>query len=215
MQFDRRIAKRSVCFLIGLSVAGLGVALSTRPGLGTSPITSLPYVTTFAFPWTLGMATVAVNIFFIFLQMIILKTYFQWKLFWQLPTLLLFGGFIDGGMFLTSFFIPENYLLRVVEEIIGCVVLASGIGLLLAADISFMPGDGLIKTVSQVYKVPFGTVKVCFDSSIVISAIVFSLIFFRNITGVREGTLLAAVLVGWFIRLQQPWIQKIKSYCNN
>ena len=40
---------------------------------------------------------------------------------------------------------------------------------------------------------------------IVVAAILVSLCWFREISGVREGTLLAAVLVGFIIRmLQQP-----------
>lgn len=64
-RFSKR--KRFILFFIGLVLAGFGVALSTRPGLGTSPISSLPYVMTFLFPWTLGMTTVALNLIFILL----------------------------------------------------------------------------------------------------------------------------------------------------
>ena len=61
-RFSRR--KRFILFFIGVFLAGLGVALSTRPGLGTSPISSLPYVVTFITPLTLGMTTVGINLFF-------------------------------------------------------------------------------------------------------------------------------------------------------
>ena len=101
--------KRFVLFFLGLTIAGIGVALSTRPGLGTSPITSLPYVTTFKFPWTLGMAIIVINLFFILAQFIILKRRFGWSHIAQLPTLLAFGFFIDFGMWLTNFYIPESY----------------------------------------------------------------------------------------------------------
>lgn len=195
------VPQRIFLFIIGLSLAGVGVALSTRPGLGTSPITSLPYVTTFKIPWSLGMATVVINILFILAQWWILKKRFSWKHLMQLPTLLVFGFFIDLGMWLTGFYIPENYLLKLLEEVMGCAFLAAGISCQLAADISLMPGDGFIKTLAQEYNWAFGSVKVCFDSSIVLSAIVFSLCFFHNVTGVREGTLLAAFLVGFFIKL--------------
>ena len=68
-----------------------------------------------------------------------------------------------------------------------------------------MPGDGFVRTVSDEYKIPFGTAKVCFDVSIVLMAIILSLCCFRTISGIREGTILAAVLVGFLIRtLQQP-----------
>ena len=160
-------------------LAGIGVALSTRPGLGTAPITSLPYVMTFAFPLTLGTAAVIINLLFIVVQFVILKK-FQYSLLWQLPTLLVLGFFIDLGMWATSSLVPENYCLLILEEIFGCAVLAFGIGLLLIAEISIMPGDGLIRTISRVYNIPFGTVKKCFDSTIVLSAIIFLLCMFHH-----------------------------------
>ena len=210
MSYHFSRTKRFVLFFLGLTIAGIGVALSTRPGLGTSPITSLPYVTTFKFPWTLGMATIAINLFFILAQFIILKRRFGWSHIAQLPTLLAFGFFIDFGMWLTNFYIPESYFLRVAEEVIGCLFLAVGIGFQLIANISLMPGDGFIRVVSEEYRIPFGTVKICFDSTIVISAIIFSLCCFQNITGVREGTVIAAFLVGYFIKQQLGAMRKVK-----
>ena len=202
-RFSKR--KRFILFFIGLVLAGFGVALSTRPGLGTSPISSLPYVMTFIFPWTLGMTTVSLNLIFMVLQVLILRRRFPWTRLGQLPTLFAFGFFIDLGMYLSSFYVPENYLLRLLEELLGCASLATGIAFQLLADISYMPGDGFVRTVSEEYGVPFGTAKVCFDSSIVLLALVVSICCFQKINGVREGTILAAVLVGFFIRiLQQP-----------
>lgn len=113
-------------------------------------------------------------------------------------------------MWLTNFYIPESYFLRVTEEVIGCLFLAVGIGFQLIANISLMPGDGFIRVVSEEYHIPFGTVKICFDSTIVISAIIFSLCCFQNITGVREGTVIAAFLVGYFIKQQLGAMRKVK-----
>ena len=210
MSYHFSRTRRFVLFFLGLTIAGIGVALSTRPGLGTSPITSLPYVTTFKFPWTLGMATIVINLFFILAQFIILKRRFGWSHIAQLPTLLAFGFFIDFGMWLTNFYIPESYFLRVAEEVIGCLFLSVGIGFQLIANISLMPGDGFIRVVSEEYHIPFGTVKICFDSTIVISAIIFSLCCLQNITGVRKGTVIAAFLVGYFIKLQLGTMRKVK-----
>lgn len=197
--------KRFILFFIGLVFAGIGVALSTRPGLGTSPISSLPYVITFIIPWTLGMTTVGINLLFLLMQFIILRSRFHWTRLGQLPTLFAFGFFIDLGMWLSSFYIPENYLLRLLEELLGCAMLATGIAFQLLADISLMPGDGFVRTVAEEYGFAFGTTKVCFDVSIVVAAVVVSFCWFQEISGIREGTLIAAVLVGFIIRmLQQP-----------
>ncbi len=202
-----RVSKRRrfLLFFAGLFFAGFGVAFSTLPELGTSPITSLPYVMTFIFPWTLGLTTVALNIFFILLQIFILGRRFQWKELGQLPTLFAFGFFIDFGMWIASCYIPENYGLRIAEVLLGCIFLASGIALQLLSNVSLMPGDGFIRTVANEYKISFGKVKICFDISIVLLALILSFIWFHNITGVREGTIIAAFLVGFLIRkLQRP-----------
>ncbi len=202
-RFSKR--KRFLLFFAGLALAGLGVALSTRPGLGTSPITSLPYVITFIIPWTLGMTTIGINIFFIMMQIAILRRRFRWAQLAQLPTLCAFGLFIDFGMWMSSFYIPEYYPLRLLEELLGCVLLATGIAFQLLANVSYMPGDGLVRTVANEYSISFGTVKMYFDVSIVVLAVILSLCCFHNISGIREGTVLAAVLVGLIIRmLKQP-----------
>lgn len=44
------IVKRYIIFLIGLFVNSLGVALITKANLGTSPISSIPYVLSLNYP---------------------------------------------------------------------------------------------------------------------------------------------------------------------
>ena len=46
--------KRYAVFLIGLFINSLGVSLITKADLGTSPISSIPYVLSLNFPLTLG-----------------------------------------------------------------------------------------------------------------------------------------------------------------
>ena len=43
-------AKRYLVFLIGLFINSLGVSLITKADLGTSPISSIPYVLSLNFP---------------------------------------------------------------------------------------------------------------------------------------------------------------------
>ena len=45
--------KRYLIFLVGLFVNSLGVSLITKANLGTSPISSIPYVLSLNFPFTL------------------------------------------------------------------------------------------------------------------------------------------------------------------
>lgn len=54
---DRKI-KRYIIFLIGLFINSFGVSFITKADLGTSPISSIPYVLSLNFPFTLGEFTI-------------------------------------------------------------------------------------------------------------------------------------------------------------
>jgi uncharacterized membrane protein YczE len=69
--------KRYLLFLVGLFVNALGVSLVTKANLGTSPISSIPYVLSLNFPFTLGNFTIFFSIFLIVLQILILRKNFK------------------------------------------------------------------------------------------------------------------------------------------
>ena len=54
--------KRYLIFIIGLYINSFGVAFITKAGLGTSPISSIPYVLSLNFKLTLGNYTILFNI---------------------------------------------------------------------------------------------------------------------------------------------------------
>lgn len=53
--------KRYFIFLVGLFVNSLGVSLITKGNLGTSPISSIPYVLSLNFPFSLGNFTIVIQ----------------------------------------------------------------------------------------------------------------------------------------------------------
>ncbi len=55
--------KRYLLFFVGLFINALGVSLITKASLGTSPISSIPYVLSLKFPLTLGNFTIIFSIF--------------------------------------------------------------------------------------------------------------------------------------------------------
>ena len=48
------IFERYAIFILGLFISSIGVALITKAALGTSPISSIPYVLSLNFPFSLG-----------------------------------------------------------------------------------------------------------------------------------------------------------------
>lgn len=53
-----------------------GVAFSIRADLGTSPISSVPYVISLIAPVTVGTATIAMHAVFVLLQILLLRRQF-------------------------------------------------------------------------------------------------------------------------------------------
>ena len=212
--------KRYIIFVIGLYINSLGVALITKADLGTSPISSMPYVLSLNFPFTLGEFTIFFSLFLILLQLIILRKNFTFEHILQIPVSIAFGYFIDLSMFLLQFVSTEIYIVKLLYLLIGCVILGFGVYTEVLANVVMLPGESFVRAVVTTWKTDFGTTKVIFDVSMTIGAAVMSFLFAQHLDGVREGTVVAALLVGFIAKvfgkklsfLPQKLFQKKPSY---
>ena len=193
--------KRYLIFLVGVFVNSLGVSLITKANLGTSPISSIPYVLSLNFPFTLGNFTIFFSIFLIVLQLIILRKNFKLEHILQIPVSIIFGYFIDLTMILFSWVNPEAYIMKIVYLLIGCLILGVGVYMEVLADVVMLPGESFVRAIVLTWKTNFGTTKICFDVSMSVIAAVLSFVFAGRLAGVREGTVIAALLVGFIARL--------------
>lgn len=205
------LIKRYIFLLAGLFVNGLGVSFITKAGLGTSPITSIPYTLSLGFTPTVGMFTLVFNIFLVILQVILLRRNFQLQNLLQLPIIALFSFFIDLTMSLLGFIQPETYLLKVISLVIGCLILGFGVFMEMVANVAMLPGEATVRAVSDVFSTDFGKTKIAFDSSMTVIAAILSFIMFRHLDGVREGTIVAAILVGFIARIFKKYIGGIEK----
>ena len=205
------LIKRYIFLLVGLFVNGLGVSFITKAGLGTSPITSIPYTLSLGFTPTVGMFTLVFNIFLVILQVILLRRNFQLQNLLQLPIIALFSFFIDLTMSLLGFIQPETYVLKVISLVIGCLILGCGVFMEMVANVAMLPGEATVRAVSDVFSTDFGKTKIAFDSSMTVIAAILSFIMFRHLDGVREGTIVAAILVGFIARLFKKYIGGIEK----
>ena len=193
--------KRYIVFLIGLFINSLGVSLITRADLGTSPISSIPYVLRLNFPFTLGQFTIAFSLVLILIQLVILRRNFKAEHLLQIPISILFGYFIDLTMAMLFFVDPQSYISSVIYLLIGCMILGLGVYTEVLANVAMLPGESFVRAVSSTWNTEFGSTKVGFDVSLTVIAALLSLIFSHRLDGVREGTIIAALLVGFIARL--------------
>lgn len=204
--------KRYVIFLLGLFISSLGVSLVTKANLGTSPISAIPYVLSLNFSPTLGNFTIIFSVFLIFLQLLILRKNFKLEHILQIPISIAFGYFIDFTMILLSFINPQFYVVKIMYLILGCIVLGFGVYLEVLADVAMLPGESFVRAVSTTWKTDFGITKICFDVSMTVGAVIISFVCDGRLDGVREGTIIAAFLVGFIARILSRMLAFAKPY---
>lgn len=209
---NKELLKRYIIFIIGLFVNSFGVSFITKANLGTSPISSIPYTLSLGFKPTLGMFTLYMSILLIVVQIILLRKNFPKSNLLQIPVSIAFSWFIDLTMELLSFMNPTTYPTKFIFLIIGCAILGVGVYMEMVADVVMLPGESFVKAVSVTFHKDFGKTKIVFDSSMTIAAAGIGFILFQNLAGVREGTIIAALLVGLIARFLKRKLVFIEYY---
>ena len=194
------LLRRYVFFIVGLFVNSMGVALITKGNLGTSPISSIPYTLSIGFTPTLGMFTLYFSLLLIVLQLVILRKNFPREFWLQIPVSLGFSYFIDLSMALLSFLYPQGYPVKAVILLLGCLVLGVGVFMEMAANVVMLPGECTVKAISTTWHTDFGKTKIAMDVTMAATAAVLGLVLYQELTGVREGTFISALLVGAIAR---------------
>lgn len=202
--------RRYLLFCVSLFVNALGIAFITKAALGTSPITSVTYVLSMFTPFTIGQWTIMLNLLFVVIEPFLmsrqdLKSDLRMYLL-QIPISFCFGMFIDLCMHYILFWLnPLSYLNMIVALLIGCVILAVGIALEVKANAAMMAGEYFVKVITRRFRGVFGYIKLGFDIVLVALACLLSLIFMSGIYGVREGTVVAALIVGPIVHFVTPY----------
>ena len=187
---------RLLFLCLGLMIMAFGVAFSIKADLGTSPISSLPYATGEISGLSVGTTTIIMNFLFVAIQIAILRRNYDPFQLLQLPAAVLFGTAIDLADDLLQ---PVTYGIYVQQWLlclIGILLVALGISVEVMARLVTTAGEGIVLAVCQVVPIRFGNMKVIFDVTLVALSILLALLFLGRLSGVREGTIAAALLVG-------------------
>ena len=207
-----RLLPRLGIYCLGLLILAFGIALAVNSKLGVSPVSSLPYVASLITNISLGTCTTVIYGLYILLQMVLSRK-FQPALLLQLVFSTIFGWFVDGAKFLLGDFCLPTYLGQL--AMLAASILLIGFSLVLYIDVQLapMPAEGLVGCISAKNGKPFSSMKTAFDCTSVLVAAVLSLLFLGRLTGIREGTVLTALLVGKTMgtlrKFVGPWIRKL------
>ena len=212
MKNSTKLAARLGIYCLGLWILAFGIALSVNSNLGVSPVSSLPYVVSLITKISLGTCTTIVYALYILLQMVLSRK-FRPALLLQLVFSTIFGWFVDGAKYVLGDFCLPTYFGQL--AMLAASILLIGFSLVLYIDVQLapMPAEGLVGCLSEKLGRPFTQMKTFVDCSSVVIGLALGFLFLGKPVGIREGTILTALLVGKtmaaFRKILGPWIRKI------
>lgn len=211
----KKTIQQYTLFLIGLFIASLGVAFSTKAGLGTSPVASLPYSVSlvnglFSFGgWLNVLSVIQISI-----QVMLLRRKCK-PVEIAIQTILAFvyGYLTNLSCWLIRDIPVNSNLEQLLYLTISCFVLAFGIWMQFRGKVAMLPGEAMNRAISEVTGKRYENIKIFFDIFYIAASAVVCLVFMGELKGVREGSIIAAVAVGLIIKLYNKIFEKkLKSF---
>ena len=207
----KQVFKNYLLFFVGLFIASMGVALSTKAGLGTSPVASVPYSISIVnhaltFGWWLNiwsLVQVAVQI------MLLRSKCKPVEIIIQTVLALAYGYLTDFSCLLIEGLQVTSYLMQFFLMVLSCFVLALGIWMQFKGGVAMLPGEAMNRAISQVTGKRYENIKILFDVLYIVAAAAISLICVGQMDGVREGSIIAAIVVGSIIKIYNFLFNKL------
>lgn len=200
--------KRIIILFVGLSIAHLGVSLFLLADLGSDPfnvfiqglfkLTQAGRALGFL---THGRVHMAISFAIILVLLVVDKSYVK------IGTIIcmFFGGpIIDVyNLILGPFFAGEvSMAVRVIVNVVGCMILASGMSIVIKSEAGTGPNDLVALVLSDKLKKQFSIVRIVVD-------VTFALIGFVLGGTVGLGTIICAFVVGPVAGVVMPYAEKV------
>ena len=194
--------KRIFNYIFGLFLITLGVAFSIKSDLGSAPVSSLPYAMNLIWAIEIGVATFIFHAFLVAIGLLLLRRDFMPKHFLQVFVGVLFGAFTSFSVSL-MYFIPsaDSLCVALIMSLLSIFFIALGLFFYVPTNIVPLSVEGVTQAIAIVTKRPFSLIKICFDVTIVASALILSYVFLGNFGSVGIGTIHGALIIGSTVKL--------------
>lgn len=206
-----QLAARLGIYCLGLLVLAFGITLAVNSNLGISPVSSLPYALSQILGVSLGTCSTIVYTIYILAQMGLSRK-FQPILLLQLVFSTIFGYFVDAAKLIVGDFMLPTYFGQLAMLAVSIFLISLSLVLYIDVKLTPMPAEGLISCIADRTGKTFPKVKTIFDCTSVLIAAALCLVFLGKVAGIREGTVLTALLasrlMGWIRRYLSPLIEK-------
>ena len=196
------LGKRYLLFLIGLFIAAMGVAFSTKAGLGTSPVASVPYSCSLVSGlFTFGGWLNLWSVLQITTQVLVMKGKCNYiEIAVQTALAFVYGYLTNFACWLVRDLTADTYPVQMAYMIAGCFILALGIWVQFKGGVAMLPGEAMNRAIAQAAGKRYENIKIFFDVVYIALSAVICLVFLGRLEGVREGSIIAALVIGTIIK---------------
>lgn len=211
MQFsgEELTLKRILNYILGLYLITLGVAFSIKSGLGSAPVSSIPYAMNLIWNIEIGVATFIFHALLVLIELILLRGDFRKKHFLQVFVGVLFGAFTSFSVAIVGFIPPaEGLITGLLMTAMSIFLIALGLFFYVPTNIIPLSVEGVTQAIAIVTDKPFSTIKVYFDITVVSTALILSYGFLGQLGSVGIGTILGALFIGTTVK----YIHKIYAH---
>ena len=196
-------------YVFGLYLITLGVAFSIKSGLGSTPVSSIPYAMNLIWAVEIGVATFIFHAILVAIEWALLRGDFKRKHFLQVFVGVLFGAFTSFSVALMDFIPPaDNLIWAFVMTVLSIFLIALGLFFYVPTNLIPLSVEGVTQAIAIVTDKPFPTIKVFFDICVVSTALIMSYGFLGQLGCVGIGTILGALFIGITVR----YIHKIYGH---
>ena len=196
--------KRGIVYFVGLNLIAFAVVFNIRLNFGVAAFSSSMYATSEIFGISLGTASIIFYLLFIVIQCVLSRKISLMYIL-EIPLSFAFGWLTD----LYDFILPEIPFVFPVRLVLFCLsmcVTSMGVFLCVRSNLVLTPTDGIVKTISEVFGLPFSACKNGFDITMVLLTVILCAVNHTQFYGIGIGTVLSAVCLGRIIRIYEKKI---------
>lgn len=188
-------------YVFGLYLITLGVAFSIKSGLGSAPVSSIPYAMNLIWAIEIGVATFIFHAILVLIEWILLRRNFKPKHFLQVFVGVLFGAFTSFSVSLMGFIPPaDNIIIALLMSVLSIFFIALGFFFYVPTNIIPLSVEGVTQAIAIVSNKPFSKIKIYFDVCVVLTALALSYLFLGEFGSVGIGTILGALFIGTTVK---------------
>ena len=196
---NQQLIERYCLLLLSIEIMSVGIVFIQHADLGITPIFAFAQILSLYFKSGF-LYNIIFQLFLIFIQIIVLKGKFKRFQIFQIMIWFILKAFIEFNniIFLGNFF-PKHYLFKILFLLIGCFLTGFGISIQLFIKTLYTPVEGLLFTIYNKFNYNLCYTKIILDCILIFISISFSYLLLGNIYEIKEGTIISALLVGYFL----------------